>query len=81
MLTTFYDYGTTNPFIQFGKDSKGVDKGTSRETPDSSGGGARPPRKDEYNEKDEPQTEEVDNEKVDQYKKNRRTELDKEDVD
>ncbi len=80
MLLSYPNFCTNTPFILFGKDRKGVDKGTTRETPDSSGG-ARPPRKDEYNEKDEPQTEEVDNEKVDQYKKNRRTSLDKEDLD
>ncbi|CAN5234630.1 hypothetical protein BH23BAC2_BH23BAC2_27760 [soil metagenome] len=80
MLAPTIDFQNIHPSVRFGKDRKGVDKGTSRETPGSNEG-ARPPKKEEYNEKDEPETEEVDNEQKDRMKQSRKTRLDENEND
>jgi hypothetical protein len=80
MLTPHIDFQSIPPSVLFGKEGDGVDKGTSRKTPGSNEG-ARPPKKEEYNERDEPETEEVDNEQKDRMKQSRKTGLDEKEND
>ena len=63
------------PMFYLGRKNDSVDKGTSRKTPGDSDG-ARPPRKEEFNEierendrKNDPQEETVDNEERDKNKR------------
>ncbi|MEX2511475.1 MAG: hypothetical protein WD398_01105 [Cyclobacteriaceae bacterium] len=68
MLYSYLKITDHRSVFQFSNGKKGVDKGTSRDTP-GTGKGARPPREDEYPDDEEPQSEEVDNEEKDKNEK------------
>jgi hypothetical protein len=72
MKTLPYTQTRNFVFYNLAKDSKGVDKGTTRSTPGENEG-ARPPQKEEYpgyqEENKDVQAEEVDNEEKDKNTK------------
>ncbi|MEX2565852.1 MAG: hypothetical protein WD431_07920 [Cyclobacteriaceae bacterium] len=68
MLYSYIKITDHRSVFQFENGKKGVDKGTSRDTP-GTGKGARPPKEEEYPDQEEPQSEEIENEEKDKNKK------------